>query len=171
MVGGVRRGNRAAQQASEARSEAVGVRTVKAVAPVARKKRSHNPAAKPDFKLHRYQYEFCLRLFGTYFKHYGVKFDERHRRWLYYDQVKRLKAEQYLAFLSVFDVCPDVRQVADCKTCYDYKRCLEIFEIINNRADYSPNKTGDSGGKSYYSESPVLHGPAREVLRMFDPRL
>ena len=124
----------------------------------------------PGLKLKRYQYRFALRLFKTYQNNTGNEFPVDLRRWLYYDQYSRLRAGDFLIFLSAFELCPGQRSIQDCKRCYDYERCLELFEIINNLADYSPNKTGSSSGSSSGYEPPVVHGKAREVLRLFNLR-
>lgn len=122
-------------------------------------------------KLKRYQYHFSLRLFRIFRIHFGFVFPDHLRKWLYSDQSTRLRANDFLLFLQAFEVCPTVRLVHDCKReCYDYERCIEVFELINNMADYSPNKTGGPSGNCSGYEPPVVHGKARDLLRMFNLR-
>lgn len=114
------------------------------------------------------QYQVCKYLFNNYRRCTGHKFDKRLRAWLFFNQKTRLKKEDFLNFLSLFEICAESHPLLDCRTqCQQYTSCLEVFDIINDRADYSPNKIGDSDN-SYSSEPPILHGKAAELLKFLD---
>ena len=134
---------------------------VQALCPVmGRLKSSH-------WKLTGGQYRFCSRLFSLYRVRTGHEFDKRLRGWLFFNQKTRLHAADFLAFLSLFDICSDNRGMTCGEQCPDYKVGMSVFEIINNRSDYSPIKQVSSDD-SYSSEPPVVHGEALRLLRFLD---
>jgi len=125
---------------------------------------------KGNWKLTDRQYVFCRRLLNLYRLHTGQKLDKRLRGWLFFNQKSWLPAADYLAFLPLFDICADCAETQgiDCGTpCQDLKVCLDIYNIISDHSDYSPRKIGDSDS-SYFSEPPILHGQAAELLRFID---
>jgi len=122
------------------------------------------------WKLTDEQFVFCSRLFNLYRLRTGHKFNKRLRGWLFFNQETRLHAADFIAFLSLFDMCADDAEAngLNCDhSCQDYAVCIHIYDTISNLSDYSPNKIGDSD-RSWSPESPVLHGSAVELLRFLD---
>lgn len=119
------------------------------------------------WKLTDEQYTFCRKLLNLYRLHTGHKFDKRLRGWLFFNQKRRLHAADFLAFLSLFDLCADEEGIKCGVLCPDYRICQEIYEIISNRSDYSPNKIGNTDN-SFLPESPTIHGQAAELLKLLD---
>lgn len=125
---------------------------------------------KGNWKLTNSQYIFFNRLLTLYRQKEGRKFNKRLRGWLFFNQQTRLHAADFLAFLYLFDLCSDaMEERCNSQDCPDYQDCMEVFDIICDRSDYSPNKrVGGSG--SYESEPPILHGKAMEFIRLLQRR-
>ena len=128
------------------------------------------PMLTGHWKLTDEQYLFCSRLFNLYRLQTGHKFDKRLRGWLFFNQKTWMPAADFLAFLSLFDICADCAEThgIDCGTpCQDLKVCLGIYDIISTHSDYLPRKI-DGSDSSYFPEPPILYGPVAELLRFLD---
>ena len=124
-------------------------------------------ALRGHWKLSDRQYAFCSRLLNLYRLRAGHEFDKHLCGWLFFNQRTRLHSAEFLAFLELFDICAD-RHGGRCgDRCVRRKTCLEIYNIICNRSDYSPHKIGDPDA-AYTPESPIVHGKAAEMLRFWD---
>ena len=117
-------------------------------------------------KITKAQELFCRRLFHLYRKRQGYSFDLTLKTWLYHDQVRRLRAKEYLAFVELFDMCSEVKALCDKCNQYRKENCRAIYNVICERSDYSPPKAKEAN--SYESASPVVHGPIKELLKMID---
>ena len=120
---------------------------------------------KGHWKLTEEQYLFCSKLLNLYRLHTGHKFDKRLRAWIFFNQKTWMRAADFLEFLSLFDICAETQNMKCGSRCPDYRVCLDIYEIISNRSDYSPRKIGEVFS-SYWPEPFTLHGEAKELLRL-----
>ncbi len=122
-----------------------------------------------NWKIDYQAYSF-FREAVKYFRQYtGRAFDKKLKAWLFFNQERRLKANEYLQFVELFDACAEIRNMDCKKECPDYKTCMDLFEIISNKSDYSPAKV-NGYGKEIFPQPFAVHGQAKEVLKLLDLR-